>query len=662
MRSDRPHTSTHTGSMAQPQGYPRLAAVALLALAACGLASCESSRHHPPDKSASHTATENLAYPKEDAAWSDTDKKSQAESAHALVANLAAAIAAGKNEFTIPPGVYRFGTFGGPANLTLADLRGFTLKADGALFYYNGRVGCDAVAMKNCHGVTLRGLSLDCDPLSTSQGQIVELDRSAKILKIRVDPGFPLPVDWLPHGSIKAVFFAPDGTARGTLYETVTSLKQAEDDPRVFTVGVSANFLFTHENGVCLGDRMALPERRVRGRGVVQFGGGGNILERVTIYAAPDISLAELGGDGDNLYTKCVVTRRPGTKRLIASNADIFRSIKMRKGPRVEECDFGYTADDILNIHSYASMVWQVRGPDELVVVESFTPELQPGTDVTLVSHTRNTMAETAKVVSVSQISDQETIKKAAGIPADVRRQGGHMIDFVGKVWVSVVKFDRELQVQEYDTVFSYERCGVGATIRRNYFHDSAVASGIHYKGRDAIFEDNRIERIGSSAILVASNIFFLEGPNSANLLIRNNRIIDCGFTLVGRLWPNGYHASIAVYTGGPRNSVATTGINNRKIRIEHNVITRPGAVGILLSNSEDCAIIGNQIISPASKPLLEQATTPFVENLYAIYLANCRQVELRANTMQTPTTACRGLLGFGPEVTACGPQDPSSK
>ena len=88
---------------------------------------------------------------------------------------LMADLAAGKSEFTVPPGVYHFGTFGGPANLTLANLRDFTINAEGALFYYNGRGGKDAVNVNNCYGVIIRGLSLDCDPLSTSQGRIVRM-------------------------------------------------------------------------------------------------------------------------------------------------------------------------------------------------------------------------------------------------------------------------------------------------------------------------------------------------------------------------------------------------------------------------------------------------------------------------------------------------------
>jgi nitrous oxidase accessory protein NosD len=117
-------------------------------------------------------------------------------------------------------------------------------------------------------------------------------------------------------------------------------------------------------------------------------------------------------------------------------------------------------------------------------------------------------------------------------------------------------------------------------------------------KTRDVLIEGCTIQDTTGTAIHIGAEGSWHEGPASADVRIRYNRIIDCGF---GEGTQN--HASgVAVNVKADRSDVP--GIHKR-ILIEGNQIRVPDGTrhGIYVSGSEDVTIRYNQI-SGAEVPI----------------------------------------------------------
>ena len=86
-----------------------------------------------------------------------------------------------------------------------------------------------------------------------------------------------------------------------------------------------------------------------------------------TLHGGGTEAIVETGGNGPNTFRRVRVTRRPvnslagyGPVRLLASNADGFHSSCVVHGPTLEDSEFAFTGDDLLNIHSRIDIVLQV--------------------------------------------------------------------------------------------------------------------------------------------------------------------------------------------------------------------------------------------------------------------------------------------------------------
>src|SRR5580698_9361202 len=83
------------------------------------------------------------------------------------------AIKEGKTEVVIPPGTYRMTAKPGSPHLYLHDVRNLTIVATGVTMI------CEklsrAIAFENCHNVTLKGLTVDYDPLPFTQGTVIRV-------------------------------------------------------------------------------------------------------------------------------------------------------------------------------------------------------------------------------------------------------------------------------------------------------------------------------------------------------------------------------------------------------------------------------------------------------------------------------------------------------
>jgi hypothetical protein len=598
-----------------------------------------------PAPGAQAESPENWLYPETVAEWDDAEKQRQRESARALVGKLRSVIGSGGRAFEIPPGEYRFGDDVLP-NLRLDALRDFTIDAAGATFWFNGRRRIDAVALNSCAGVTIRGLSVDFDLFPHTQGEVTAIDRQGRTIDIRIDPGFPLPdAQWTSTaGSIKAAFFGTDGRMRDFRMDWIKSIEPMGQ--RDFRITLVWGWIFVYESDLRPGERLVLPDRSMRH--VFNLESCERVtLEDITIYSAPQMGFVETNGSGGNIYRRCRALRRPSTRRLLCTNADVFHSIHVAKGPLIEDCEFTFSGDDFVNIHGFYSTVLEQRGGSEIVVGAFFARKEWEGSELNFYDGPTMALLGARRVKRVTDITNSEWVASIRAIPAELRDQGYRADNFIGsRFYALLVELDGEVAVRKYDLVESYDQCGTGAVIRRNYFHDS-ISRGVVVKGQDVTIEDNRIERTALPPVLMTNDLYFWEGPTPRRIVVRGNRVVDSPASLQARLWLNGTHAAISASSSDRKGGLVRKSTGLDDIRIEGNEIVRPPVTAVFLAGARNSRIAANSIDTPAAKPPERAANAQLRAAAFAIHVAGGENVDVSGNEVENMTAWCRGPVGY---------------
>ena len=587
-------------------------------------------------------AQENFVYPAEIAGWTQQEKERQAADTVKMLDELLKAARSGAKSYTIHPGNYRFGQQEGYAKcLYLYRINDFVIEAEGVTFWIDATFRQDAVVLKECSNVTIRGLTIDCDPFSYSQGEIIEIDRQEKYLTVKLDPGFPPLETWRAGGNMKAPFFDREGNFAADWLDYVASYeKQAEG---IYRIRLKNNYIFTYGTPIEPGYRMAFPDRSKR-MAFNLLNSGNCTLENITVYNAPQMAFTEHGGAGGHRYLNCNVIRRPGTRRLITCNADLFHSIKTEKGPRIENCDWGWSCDDLINIHGFFSYVVKPLSDREFLVVQSQSPEAWQGTEIELYNDSDMKFIDRVKVVEMTPVTDDAEIKAAGKMPEELRNQGINTGNFLGGVFLFRVKTDRPVKVKRHDLIQSYRYAGSGTLIRNNRLHDT-LARGMLVRGDGAMIENNRIENTGYNAIQVLTDWYFMEGMTARNMTIRNNEIINCANGLHGRLMYSLHNSAINLIVCH-RNWEFARGISPiRNILIENNRVVDSGAAGIAVGNATDVKVRNNVIVNPYAKGLHPRMNDRLRQVAAGIYVVESEHVELSDNRIEQLKTGVSPII-----------------
>ena len=205
----------------------------------------------------------------------------------------------------------------------------------------------------NSQNVTVRGITIDHDPLPYIQAEITAIvpaettgGAPAYHFKLGVRSlGFealdgrfgPITQPWLWRGTgadrwVKGRVGMP---APGSAKETGTG-----------TWVSSASFPLMPD--VQVGDAVTYMLRQAH---TYVIGNSSRVTtEDVTVYSSKSLNFYELDGFGAHVYRRVRVTRRDG--QLIGSNADCFHSIDVQHGPLIVDSELAYCLDDFFNIHN----------------------------------------------------------------------------------------------------------------------------------------------------------------------------------------------------------------------------------------------------------------------------------------------------------------------
>ena len=289
-------------------------------------------------------------------------------------------------------------------------------------------------------------------------------------------------------------------------------------------------------------------------------------LEHVTIHAQPGMGI--VGHRSRNLrFRNLRIVPRAGS--VMSTNTDATHFTSCSGAIDFEDCQFEGQGDDSTNIHNYYYTLYPAEGSNSyLLKVEAPTgthaqvldyPD--PGDQLELIERSSLQVVKVVEVRSVENNSREwsSRVTLDQGLPADL---GAYML-------INATRLPR----------VTIRGCQVRSHRARAFL----------IKTRHVLIESNTIENTTGTAIHIGAEGDWGEGPGSADVAIRYNRIIHCGY---GEGTQNGA-SGIAV-------NVKAAGVLSptvhRRLRIEGNQIVAENArYGIFVSGASDVLIRDNE-------------------------------------------------------------------
>ena len=429
--------------------------------------------------------------------FSEVQKAAQRESGKRLLAQITLASLDKKGTITLPSGDYRFP---GDGSAVLRDLKHLTIDAPGVTFWFDAPQ-IHGLAFDGCRQVTVRGLTLDCDPLPFFQGRITAINASAGTVTAALMPGYAPSED---HGHRTVSYYRPDGSyIRNGILGCQWSRR-----PGTALVDIQAP-----APGVEVGDYLACVIRT--GQALRSLNCGGMVYEDVNIYAGGGMAVFEADGPGGSLYRRVRCTRRPGTNRLHAFGADGFHFNAVGKGPVLDRCEGAYFADDEVNLHGKFGQIGRRLAPNQYQMTTGSAAPFHVGQRLTFWDF-----------VTVEPLGEARVVAVAPG------GQSGYV----------PLTLDGAPDLPVQTLIDTHAQDTRGFVVKNCWFHDTGQRFLLN-GAPDGTIKNNTFQNIGGGVdIHEESWAGYTEGAFPSGTVFEGNRLIDMASGVGITLQPAGGH------------------------------------------------------------------------------------------------------------------------
>ena len=476
----------------------------------------------------------------------------------------------------IPPGIYR----GKAPFLTIKNVTDLEIIADDVTMLCETRIR--ALQIENCKNLKLKGLTIDYNPMTFTQGDIVAI--GSNYVDVEIHAGYPVE----PYSRIDIIDPATRYRKRGSKFVWgATAQLQGErvvrvfqpDLPPVAAIGDMAT-MSTGPEGM-YGAPHAL---------VIENCLGGIVLEDVTIHSAPGFGIFEHKGKGGTHLKNCRII--PGPKpdgatedRLLSASWDAIQHSLTNIGPLVENCTVKDAGDDSWSVTWDGSFVIQSALNDRITVDESMSEVLQSGDTLRTSLH-----------------SDFAVIDRKLG---------------------TTILLDRNCPWNAGTRIYSPNRRCENFILRNNHFRSSGR---ILVKASNGLIENNIIED-GHCGVVVNSEdaITAIE-----NLTIRNNTISGSGHFMPAA-WTN--QAGSVSVASGSNNTIDPVG-RFENIIIENNTFSDVTGVNIVVTSSKNIKIKGNRFYKTGITTANNTGADFKIDQNTVVYLKNIDQIVVDSNAV----------------------------
>lgn len=423
-------------------------------------------------------------------------------------------ILAGEKVITVPPGRYRI-VPQNKVHLRFSGVSDLTVIADGVEMICTETTR--AIGIENCTNLTLRGLTIDYDPLPFTQGKIIEISPDRKSYTLEIESGFP---SARKARVFKLAVFSPDGELKYASYYRF-KLK-ALSDTRLQISGLNS----AKDGGERVGDQVVVGTRDAPGgflpHAVFCNRSTATVLENITLFTSPVFGFFETHCDG-SIYRNCKIDRKGD--RLRSLNADAFHSKFAKKGPQIIGCKAMWQGDDCVNICGAYHLVAQADG-DTLRVLAKQEMDIEPGDPVELITVNGQRLPN-ATVLSV--IRSGKTRPKEA---KELRKLNllARVRGFLKESYE--IKLNRKVDLPFGSVIASINRMGNGFSVKNCTFGNNR-SRGILIKASNGEISGNRIVNCGMQAIKISPEYQWLESGSSRNVAIIGNTVINSGLEAI---------------------------------------------------------------------------------------------------------------------------------
>jgi len=481
-------------------------------------------------------------------------------------------------------------------NITI-DFQGSDLR-----FFRANRTG---LAFERCSNLVLENFSVDFDQLPFSQVTVTAVNTSTRTISYTVNPGYDSPTlfntarSFYPGEEVHAFFF------RGGRPLAVTSRFTV---PRSITASAFAlSGSLPWESAAVIervrpGD-IAVITPRGFGDGV-QFMVGSNItIRNVSIYSSGSTGLLT-NGVSNLLIERVYVIPKPGTDRLISTNADgisvqgIRENTTVRLSRAVRTLDDGFAAAALI-----LGTVSSVTTPRRFVVSRQHNYFIPTGS--TIVFQNRVSGDILGEAVVTVQMPESVGLNFGGSVTIDIDR------DLPAAVGAGVAVYSKDPGAR-----------GSNLVLERNTVQDQVFARGISLWGLvNATVRGNYLRDTQMAAILGTHRLMSEDwmSPPIDNIDVQRN-VIDGANTIFG----TGILEKFAgiLFLAQKQDFQPMLGSPHSNIRVTGNFIARPSRSAIRLQNVTTGSITGNVLVNPNNNPYVEG----YWEDTFEPYLTEFKQ------------------------------------
>lgn len=488
------------------------------------------------------------------------------------------ALAAHQAVVVIPPGEYR-GNTSGASFIWIQHASNLHIVANGVKMVCEKRVR--ALEFSHCSNITLEGLTIDYDPLTYTQGDIVAV--GGNYVDVKIHQGYPIKA-W---SRLDVIDPATRYRKRGSIFAWNTTAQLLGGDTVRVTNTDNPNFTTVAQVGDMATMSAGAEDGGAAHTLVLSNCEGGMVLKNVTVNAGPGFGIFEAGGAGGTVLDGCSVSPGPRPAgatedRLLCVSWDAIQHKLTRTGPVVENCVVESAGDDSWSVTWDGDYVISSGGGTNITVAPD---NLQPGDSL------RSSLSSDVVYITAKSGSTL-TLNRNCPWPA-----GTHL--------------------------YSPSRRCENFILRNNYFHSTGR---VLVKAGHGLIENNVFDNT-HSGVTVHSEQGGGHASGMGALVIRNNDIIGTGHFM--NAWWSVQAGAICIVNAADTISPAGT---YDSIRIENNRFTDVSGVNIVVTSASNVLIKENDFYSTGIGTPNATGGQFGIPQQSVVYLKYCDNVTLDSN------------------------------
>ncbi|SFS54185.1 right-handed parallel beta-helix repeat-containing protein [Paenibacillus sp. BC26] len=481
--------------------------------------------------------------------------------------------------------------------LLLKGMKDITLDGNGSLFVFHGKM--TPLVIDGCENIQIRDLSIDFERATMSEMVVESVGRHHLDVRVKPDSWYELDLHgelfwvgegWRYQGGPAAQYDPANHTIRRIPQHPVMDAVKVET--------IEPNRLRLHYAG-------DMPDTKAGN--VFQLRDGirdqvGSFVVRSRNVTWSKVSMHYMHGLGivcqfsENVsFDEMSMKPRAESGRTCAGFADLIHVSGCRGLIRIENSDFEGAHDDAINVHGTHLRIVDRPSRNQIVVryMHGQTYGFEPffaGDELEFIQARTLTPYSSRTVEAVSRLHARD--------------------------WL--LTLDRQVpdSIEEHDVVENVTWTPE-VSIRNNRFACIPTRGILVTTRRKVVIENNRFERTGMSAILIADDAeSWFESGMVRDVTIRMNRFLECG---------NEEHPVILI---APENrEVPIEQPVHQQVRIEDNRFEMPAGPILHAKSTSDLHVLHNEIAVPATGKAFER----FEE---AVRLVACSNVVINGNSI----------------------------